>query len=47
MRSLCPSLVKYMCSPLAEHARIVTCVAQLRRLSASQSTQANLAEALV
>jgi type I restriction enzyme S subunit len=41
--------------PLAEQSRIVTCVAQLRRLcadlrqrlSASQSTQAHLAEALL
>jgi type I restriction enzyme, S subunit len=33
--------------PHAEQSRIVTRVAQLRRLCASQSTQAHLAEALV
>jgi type I restriction enzyme S subunit len=55
VHSLCLSLGKRVLPPLAEQSRIVTRVAQLRRLcadlrqrlSASQSTQAHLAEALV
>ena len=55
MHSLCLNLGKLVLPPLAEQSRIVTRVAQLRRLcadlrqrlTASQSTQAHLAEALV
>jgi type I restriction enzyme S subunit len=55
VHSLRLNLGKGVLPPLAEQSRIVTRVAQLRRLcadlrqrlSASQSTQAQLAEALV
>ena len=55
VHSRCLNFGKRVLPPLAEQSRIVTRVAQLRRLcadlrqclTASQSTQANLAEALV
>ena len=55
VHSLCRNLVRRARPPLAEQSCIVTRVAQLRRLcadlpqrlSASQSTQAHLAESLV